>query len=167
LSKLTKQKREELKSLVVDATIRKLTVKETSVLVLEKLGVPISVDHIRHLKVDIKRDCAKELLSLQKDRDYYLQRMFFDRIAEFEYQQKVLHGVIDANKNNPDVQIKAINALHNITVNMTRLYQSLPVSIFYIPSAYGNNNLQQPKSEPDFGDEQEGPKPIFDENDIP
>jgi hypothetical protein len=40
----------------------------------------MSEDYLSHLKIDLKRDCAKELLSLQKDKDYYLQRMFFDRI---------------------------------------------------------------------------------------
>lgn len=83
---------------------------------------------------------------------------YLDRVDEFEYQQKVLHGVIDANKHNPDVQIKAVNALHSITVNMTRLYQSLPVSTFYIPSPgdinNGNANVnQQQKLELDWKDD--------------
>jgi hypothetical protein len=73
LSKLTKHQRDELKSLVANATVRRLTAKETSAFVLERLGVSISIDHIRHLKTDIKRDYARELQSLQKDKDSYMQ----------------------------------------------------------------------------------------------
>ena len=196
MSKLTKHEREELKSLILDATIRRLTAKETSVFVFEKLGVSISVDHIRHLKTDLKRDCAKELLLLQKDREYYLQRMFFDRVQELQYQQRVLHEVIDKNKeSSPDVVIRAVNVLHGITVNMNRLFQGLPVSTFYIPScsipsddANGQQQQRQrwaqqqpePKlaweDDPTFAgmpgsnlDENYNPrpKPVYDESDMP
>jgi hypothetical protein len=61
--------------------------------------------------MDLKHDSVRELQTLQKDRDYYLQRMFWDRLAELEYQQKVLHGVIDRNHDNPDVTIKAVHEL--------------------------------------------------------
>ena len=44
MSKLTKHEREELKSLVANATIRRLTAKETSAFVFDKLGVSISAD---------------------------------------------------------------------------------------------------------------------------
>jgi hypothetical protein len=30
------------------------------------------------------------------------------RVAELEYQQRVLHQIIDRNNDNPDVQIKAV-----------------------------------------------------------
>jgi hypothetical protein len=71
---------------------------------------------------------------LQKDREYYLQRMFFDRVQELQYQQKVLHQLIDKNKDSsPDIVIRAVNVLHGITVSMNRLFQGLPVSTFYIP----------------------------------
>jgi hypothetical protein len=135
LSKLTKPQREELKSLVATASLRRLTAKETSAFVQQQLGFSISEDHIRRVRMYIKQDCAKETLLLQKDVGYFLQRMFFDRVAELEYQQKVLHQVIDndKNKDNPDVQIKAVNALHAITETMTRLYTSLPLSTIYIP----------------------------------
>jgi hypothetical protein len=136
LSKLTRRQKEELKSLVVDCKIRKLTAKEISALVLEKLGFSISVDHIKRLTANLKRDCARELLLLQKDREYYLQRMFFDRVDELQYQQKVLHEIIDNNKeSSPDIVVRAVNALHAITINMNRLFQGLPVASFYIPDS--------------------------------
>jgi hypothetical protein len=183
LPKLTKQEREELKSLVVDASVRRLTAKETCAYLFDKLGVSISIDHIKHLRMDLKHDSAKELQSLQKDRDYYLKCMFWDRLAEMEYQQKLLHSVIDKNEHNPEVQIKAVHELHSITVDINRAYQGLPVlSTYYIPID-GNNIMQQQKQsksnldwkdDPSFAgipghnlDENYNPRPIYDESDMP
>jgi transposase len=98
LSKLTKHQRQELKSLVANATVRRLTSKETSAFVLEQLGVSITNDYVRRIRMDLKHDYAKELQSLQKDRDLYIKCMFWDRVHELEYQQRVLHEVIDNNK---------------------------------------------------------------------
>ncbi len=47
--KLNRQQRDELKSIVVDARIRRLTAKETCDLVFDRLQVTISIDHIRRL----------------------------------------------------------------------------------------------------------------------
>jgi hypothetical protein len=98
MSKLTKHQRQELKALVVNATIRRLTSKETSDFIYEQLGVSITEDYVRRLRMDLKHDGANELQSLQKDRDYYLKSIFWDRLSQLEYQQKVLHSVIDKNE---------------------------------------------------------------------
>jgi hypothetical protein len=141
LPKLTKHQRDELKSLVANATVRRLTAKETSAFVYEQLGVSITDDYIRRLRMDLKRDCAKEMLLLQNDVGYYLQRMFFDRVDELQYQQRVLHEVIDKNKDSsPDIVIRAVSVSHGITVSLSRLFSVLPVSTIYIPSSYINNN---------------------------
>jgi hypothetical protein len=54
--------------------------------------------------------------------------LFWDRLAELEYQQKVLNGLIDRNNDNPDVQIKAVHELHSITTNMAQLFINLPAA---------------------------------------
>jgi hypothetical protein len=160
LSKLTKLQREELKSLVVDASIRRLSEKETSAYIFDKLGVSISIDHISHLKTHLKRDGVRELQSLQKDRDYYLQRMFWDRLAELEYQQKVLHGIIDRNEHNSDAQIKAVHELRGITEDMAQLFINLPAaSTMSIPIPFDSNMKQ--RLEP----EQKKPDWYYPEND--
>jgi hypothetical protein len=142
LSKLTKRQKEELKSVIIDGKIRRLTTKEISALVLEKLGFSISVSYIKFVTANLKHDCARELSLLQKDGEYYLQRMFFDRVDELQYQQKVLHEIIDNNKeSSPDIVVRAVNALHAITINMNRLFQGLPVASFYIPDGATANPI--------------------------
>ena len=144
MSKLTKFQKEELKSLVAKASIRRLTAKETSAFVLEQLGFTISEDHIRRVRMYIKQDSAKELALLTKDRDYYLQRMFWDRLAELEYQQKVLHDVIDRNKDNPDATIKAVHELSGITTDMAQQFINLPAAnTLSIPIPIDSNVMQQ------------------------
>jgi transposase len=66
LSKLTKHQRQELKSLVANATIRRLTSKETADYVLKQLGILIHKDYVRHVRMQLKQDYANELQSLQR-----------------------------------------------------------------------------------------------------
>ena len=70
--------------------------------------------------------------------------LFWDRLAELEYQQKVLNGVIDRNNDNPDVQIKAVHELHSITTNMAQLFINLPAArTLSIPIPSDSNVMQQ------------------------
>jgi CRISPR/Cas system endoribonuclease Cas6 (RAMP superfamily) len=70
MSKFTKRQRQELKSLVANAMIRRLDVFETQKYIQENLHVTISPDYIYHVKMQLKRDCSKELDVLHKDRDF-------------------------------------------------------------------------------------------------
>jgi hypothetical protein len=183
MPKLNRYQRTELRNLVLNATIRRLSAAQTQQLIRDSLQIDISPTYLYHIRGNLKRNCTRELRSLQQDRDYFLQRMFFDRVHEFEYQQKVLHEVIDKNKDySPDVVVRAVSVLHAITVNMNRLFQSLPVSLIYIPS---NGKAQQQQTQkpglpweddPTFAgmpgsnlDEnfQPRPKPVYDESDQP
>jgi hypothetical protein len=150
MSKLTRYQRQTLKDLVVNATVRRLSIAETQQLIRDNLHVDMSEDYLSHLRTDIKRDCARELQSLQKDRDYYIKSLFWDRVHELEYQQRVLHEVIDSNKqSNPDVVVRAVNVLHNISSSIFQEYANLPtVSAFRFPI------LPEPEPEP------LGPSPI-------
>jgi hypothetical protein len=56
--------------------------KGTAAYVLEHLGISINKDYVRHIRMQIKQDSAKELALLTKDRDCYLQRTFWDRLAK-------------------------------------------------------------------------------------
>jgi hypothetical protein len=99
----------------------------------------------------LNRDNAKELQSLTKDRDYYLQRLFWDRLSELEYQQKVLHRIIDNNNDNADIQIKAVHDLRAITSDIAQLFANLPAaSIMSIPIPFSNNIIQQKLDESDM-----------------
>jgi hypothetical protein len=57
LSKLTKHQRDELKLLVANATVRRLTAKETSAFVLERLGVSISIALLGELPDFVRVAC--------------------------------------------------------------------------------------------------------------
>jgi hypothetical protein len=135
MSKLTRRQKQELKVLVANATIRRLTSKEISVYIFEKLGVSITEEYVRRVRMDIRHDYTKELQLIRKDKDYYLQCLFSDRVAELEYQQRVLHEIIDNNKeSNPDVVIRAVSVLHDISSSIFKEYTNLPtISAFRFP----------------------------------
>jgi hypothetical protein len=84
MSKFTKAQKNELKSLVANAMIRRLDVFEIQNYIQDNLHVTISPDYIYHVKMRLKRDSAKELSLLAKDRDYYLKNMFFDRVHKLD-----------------------------------------------------------------------------------
>lgn len=140
MPKLNRYLRSEMRNLVTNATVRRLTIAETQKLIKDKLHVDISEGYLAHVRMDLKRNCSKELRSLQLDMDHYLKCMFFDRVDECQYQQQVLHKIVDNNHHNPDVQIKATLALHGITINMHKLFQGFPVNMFYVPTTDRNGN---------------------------
>jgi hypothetical protein len=111
MSKLNRYQKAEL---IINAAVRRLSVPETQQLVRDKLHVDLSYDYISSLRAKLKENCTKELRSLQQDRDHYLQKMFFDRVEELEYMQRVLHEVIDNNKDHmPETVIRAVSVLHD------------------------------------------------------
>jgi aspartate/glutamate racemase len=120
------------------------------------MGVQITETYVRQLKMQIKNDCGEELALLQKDRVYYIQQLFFQRVAELEFQQKVLHEVIDGNKeSNPDVVVRAVNVLHNITSSIYQEYVNLPIfsgfrfpPIPSEPEPLGPSPSKRPQPEP-------------------
>src|SRR5919108_2418079 len=123
MSKFTKQQRQELKSLVANAMIRRLDIFETQKYIQDSLHITISPDYVYHIKMQLKRDCSKELSLLAKDRDYYLKNTFFDRVHELEAQQQVLWDIVNNTKDRPEIQIKAIHELHALTINLNNAYQ--------------------------------------------
>ena len=140
MSKFTKQQRQELKSLVANAMIRRLDVFETQKYIQNRLHITISHDYVYHIKMQLKKDSARELSLLQKDRDYYLKHTFFDRVAELEAQQQVLWDIVNNNKDKPEVQIKAIHELHALTMNLTNGFKNLPeIAMLQVPSSCGDN----------------------------
>jgi hypothetical protein len=153
MSKFTKQQRQELKSLVANAMIRRLDVFETRKYVQDSLHITISPDYVYHIKMQLKRDCSKELSLLAKDRDYYLKNTFFDRVHELEAQQQVLWDIVNNTKDRPEIQIKAIHELHALTINLNNAYQSLPgITMLEVPSVITEE--EQPKPE-------ESEEPVF------
>ena len=66
--------------------IRRLDIFETQKYIQDSLHVTISPDYVYHVKMQLKKDCSRELALLAKDRDYYLKNIFFDRVHELEAQ---------------------------------------------------------------------------------
>ena len=121
----------------------------------DSLHITISPDYVYHVKMQLKRDSARELSLLQKDGDYYLKNTFFDRVVELEVQQQVLWAIVNNNMDKPEVQINAIHELHALTMNLTNGFKNLPeVVMLQVPSSYddnSNHNLSIVSNEPDFG----------------
>jgi hypothetical protein len=126
LSKLTQAQKEQLKICIINANVKRLSTVETQQYIKEKIGVDIGVDYIWHLRGDIKRDVKKTFEELRKDRNLYLNSIFFDRVDELRYMQKVLHEVIVTNTDDGDIQIKAVNQLQSITNQPESYYMALP-----------------------------------------
>jgi hypothetical protein len=131
MSKLTTEQRKELKDACKETLIRKLSQKEAHAYVNSKLGFGISFDYVQSLRSEIGRSAKLELLTLQKDHYVLIQSLFFDRKDELEQMQKVLWSIIEKNQLNPEVQIKAIDKLSELTMILTELYHSLPHKVSF------------------------------------
>jgi Zn finger protein HypA/HybF involved in hydrogenase expression len=126
MSKLTISQKQQLKDLVIDAMVKRLTNSEMTEYVQNKMQITISEDYLRHVKFAIKKDRKQTFEELRKDRDLYINSIFFDRVEELRYMQKVLHQVIETNEDNGDIQIKAVIQLQSITAQLESYYVALP-----------------------------------------
>jgi hypothetical protein len=144
VSKLNTSQKEQLKRCIIDSNVRRLTILETKKYIHERMnGIDISTHYIKHLKADLKNDTKKKFESLRKDRDIYLEEIFFKRVAELEDSQITLQNIID-NSEDDEIRIKAISELTNISILISNYYSQLPsmnslgVDAF-IPSNNNNN----------------------------
>ena len=81
-----------------------------------------------HVRAELKQDVKKNLTHLQKDRFAYI-REFFDRIEEIRFIQKRLWGMIQDNPDKPFLQKSCLYELHQSTITLCNLYDSLPAVI--------------------------------------
>jgi hypothetical protein len=126
LSKLTTSQKQQLKDLVIEATVRRLTNLEMVSYIQNKMHVTISEDYLRHVKYSIKKDTKQTFTNLRKDIDLYINSLFFDRIDELRYMQRVLHEVIETNADDGEIQIKAVAQLQTITNQLNQYFIQLP-----------------------------------------
>jgi hypothetical protein len=126
MSKLTIPQKQQLKDLVIDAMVKRLTPLEMQNEVQDKMQITISQDYLRHVKLSIKKDRKQTFEELRKDRYLFINSIFFDRVEELRYMQKVLHQVIETNEDDGDIQIKAVVQLQSITNQLESYYMALP-----------------------------------------
>jgi hypothetical protein len=149
VSKLTQVQKQQLKDLVLDATVRRLTNLEMTEYVQNKMGITISQDYLAHVKTSIKKDRKQTFEELRKDRYLFINSIFFDRVEELRYMQKVLHQVIETNEDDGDIQIKAVVQLQSITNQLSQYHIALPnvakyevadINTLFPPNNNINNN---------------------------
>ncbi len=126
MSKLTILQKQQLKDLVIDATVRRLTNLEMANYIQDKMQITISQDYLKHMKSSIRKDTKQTFTNLRKDIDLYINSIFFDRVEELRYMQKILHEVIETNADNGEIQIKAVAQLQSITNQLENYYMALP-----------------------------------------
>ena len=112
--KFTNSQKEGYKRLVLDCICARLTTAKFLEYIKTKSNgkIQISEDYFKHIKSSLKKDFEKQLEYFHKDRFAFIQSAFFDRLEQFHIQQRILHDIINNNKNKPDVQIRAVHELH-------------------------------------------------------
>ena len=126
MSKLTRAQKEQLKRCIIDCTVRRLTFAEMQQYIKERLQIDISTDYLSHVRSSLRRDSQKLLNVYHKDRFAFIDEVFFKRVKEYENYQNILQNIIANNADKPEVQIKAVAELNDITVSLTNMFQDLP-----------------------------------------
>jgi hypothetical protein len=128
MSKLKQQQREQLKRIILDSILQRLTTAETQTHVKDKLGVEISIDYLNHVKMELRQDSQKELNHLRNNRLSYMNHLFFERIDEVKNMQRKLWEIITSNQEEkPDVAIRSISELHKLSQSLCQMYEMLPL----------------------------------------
>jgi hypothetical protein len=127
LSKFTNVEKEHLKQIASDCIIQRLTTEESLLYIKDKFGLEISQDYFNHMRASLKKSAEKNLKYLQKDSFVYIQNIFFDRIQELEYMQKMLWEIVNNNGDKPNLQLSCLSELRELTVLLTNFYDKLPI----------------------------------------
>jgi hypothetical protein len=124
---LTKPKRELLRQLVLDCTLRRLSTTESLEYIYQKLRVRIKPRYFYVVKQNIVDSSGQQLEYLQKNRNAYLAQ-YFERIAEQHKFQRELWEIYQIAKqdNDKSMQILCIKELQVISQTLTELYNLLP-----------------------------------------
>jgi transposase-like protein len=88
MSKLNQLQREQLKRIILDSVLQRLTTAEAQAHVKDKLGVEITIDYLNHVKMELRQYSQKELNHLRKNRLSYMNHLFFERIDEVKNMQR-------------------------------------------------------------------------------
>ena len=132
MRKFTNIQKEHFKHLVLNCIVQRLTTQESLQYVKDKVGSEIGADHFNHVRAQLEQDVKKNLKHLQKDRFAYI-REFFDRIEEIRFIQKRLWRMIQDNPDKPILQKSCLSELHQSTITLCNLYDSLPAVISVSP----------------------------------
>ena len=142
MRKFTDLQREHFKQIVLDCTVQRLTTQE-SLQYIKDLGIEIGADHFNHVRAQLKQDVKKNLKHLQKDR-FAFMREFFDRIEEIRFIQKRLWRMIEDNPDKPILQKSCLSELHQSTITLCNLYDSLPAVLSVSPDIVnGSYDVEQ------------------------
>jgi hypothetical protein len=61
MSNLTQPQKEQLKRIILDSILQRLTTAKTQAHVKDKLGVEITIDYLNHVKMELRHDSKREL----------------------------------------------------------------------------------------------------------
>lgn len=127
MTQLRKRQREQLRQLVFDATLRRLSTSEALQYIKDKLRVTITDRYYYVVKKNIVDSAGNQLTYLQKNRNAFLAN-FFERIHENYRYQRELWEVYHQAKAEKDkrFQLDCIDKLREVSVELQRLYDLLP-----------------------------------------
>jgi hypothetical protein len=127
MTQLKKRQREQLRQLVLDATLRRLSTQEALTLIKDKLRVTSTDRYYYVVKKNIIDSAGQQLVYLQKNRNAFLAN-FFERIHEnYRYQRELWEMYYQAKaENDKRFQLDCIDKLREVSVELQRLYDLLP-----------------------------------------
>jgi hypothetical protein len=114
LSKITNVEKEHLKQIVSDCIIQQLTIEESLLYIKDKFKLEISQDYFNYMRASLKKNAEKNLKYLQKGRFVYIQNIFFDRLQEIEYMQKMLWEIVNDNQDKPRMTNASVCLKHRL-----------------------------------------------------
>jgi hypothetical protein len=134
---LTRQQREEVKQVVFDHYIQKISISNTIDKIEQLMHVKLGESWILRLRGQLKESAKQEISKFREDRYAYIQK-YLDRIHAVEQLEKKTWDLCNSTRNE-FVHLRCISELRELQVLLTDLYQNLPlVTASYVPE------LEQP-----------------------
>ena len=125
--KLTKKRRELLRSLVLDCQLRRFTTAESLAFIKDKLGVAISDTYYFRVRKAIVENAAEQLHYYQDNKNAFVAT-YFDRIAAGHKIEREIWSTYYESKEEKDrnIQLKCLLYLKEVGVYLNGLFDELP-----------------------------------------
>lgn len=126
-NRLTYQQRKELKDLVIECRVKRLTRAESLAYVNSKLKLekPIGIDYLAKIIAHVKYSAPNRMEELKTSRHAFLDEYFMAKDEINEYK-KITWQIFYKNAHNSSIQLQCIDKLHQLTITGTNIIDVAP-----------------------------------------
>ncbi|HZE78066.1 MAG TPA: hypothetical protein VE089_05900 [Nitrososphaeraceae archaeon] len=124
MTKFTSQEQAEIKNIVKECNVRRLTDNKTLEQIKMKTGKDITFRQLSNIKSKIKGEAAERIENRVSTLPKYLAP-YKELIDNLDYYKKSLFRMYDSSKDKPKLQLSCLKEMHSIDKTLEKIYNRI------------------------------------------